>query len=362
MTSESILFTPYALGPHDLQSHVVMNPLTRSRADEEAVPTSVMVDYYRQRATAGLIVTEGIAPSANGRGYARIPGLWTAAQVAGWQKVTAAVHGAGGVIFAQIMHCGRVGHAANLPAGGRVLAPSAIALDGEIFTDSEGMKPYPLPQEMTEADIAQAIAHYVKAAQNAMAAGFDGVELHGANGYLIEQFLSPLSNQRQDGWGGSVAKRLRFAIEVAEAVAAAIGSANTGMRISPYGRASGMAPYPELEQTYFELLPALARVGLVYLHVVDHTALGNPPAPEGFRAKLRALWPACYIWGGSLDAARAEALLQEGAADLAGFGRDFISNPDLVRRMREGIALAAPDPATFYTPGAKGYSDYPVAG
>jgi N-ethylmaleimide reductase len=361
MSDPTLLFAPYIMGVHSLQNHVVMNPMTRSRADADGVPTPIMAEYYRQRATAGLIITEGTAPCANGRGYARIPGLWTAAQVAGWQAVTRAVHAEGGVIFAQIMHTGRVGHAANLPAGGRVLAPSAVALAGEMFTDAEGLQPYPVPQEMSEADIQQAMADYVKAAQNAMAAGFDGVELHAANGYLLEEFISPLTNQRSDGWGGSVAKRLRFVIETAEAVAAAIGAGRVGMRISPYGQASGMQPYPELEESYLQLLPALAQAGLIYLHLVDHAAMGNPPIPEDFRKALKQAWPRSFILGGSLDAEKAEAALQAGDCDLAGFGRAFISNPDLVRRMREGLALTPPDSATFYTPGAKGYTDYAFA-
>ncbi|MGV8950913.1 MAG: alkene reductase [Cypionkella sp.] len=362
MSDQTLLFAPYIMGAHSLKNHVVMNPMTRSRADADGVPTPIMADYYGQRATAGLIVTEGTAPCANGRGYARIPGLWTPAQVAGWQAVTRAVHDKGGVIFAQIMHTGRVGHAANLPAGGRVLAPSAVQLQGQMYTDAEGMQDYPVPQEMSEADIAQAMSDFVKAAQNAMAAGFDGVELHAANGYLLEEFISPITNTRSDGWGGSIAKRLRFVIETAEAVAAAIGAGNVGIRISPYGQASGMEPYPELEETYHQLVPALAQAGLIYLHMVDHEAMGNPAIPQDFRKSLKSAWPRCFILGGSLDAEKAEAALESGTVDLAGFGRAFISNPDLVRRMHEGLALTPADSSTFYTPGAKGYSDYPTAG
>ena len=356
------IFEPTSMGSHQLQNRVVMNPMTRSRADVDAVPTPIMADYYGQRGTAGLIVTEGTAPSPNGRGYARIPGLWNAAQVAGWKPVTAAVHAKGGKIFAQLMHTGRVSHLGNMPAGAKVVAPSAVALAGQMYTDAEGMQDYPVPQEMTEADIAQAKAEFVNAAKNAIAAGFDGVELHAANGYLLEQFLSPDTNKRSDAWGGSVAKRLRFVVEVAQAVVAAIGGDKVGIRVSPYGMASGMAAYPEVDETYLALAAALDKAGLVYVHLVDHAAMGNPALPEGFRANLRAAWPRTLIIGGSLDAASGQAAVDAGRADLVGLGRAFIANPDLVARMKAGAALAAPDAATFYTPGAQGYSDYPALG
>ena len=354
------LFDPVALGPHMLRNRLVMNPMTRSRADADAVPTDIMTTYYAQRATAGLIVTEGVAPSANGRGYARTPGLWNAAQVAGWTAVTSAVHAKGSVIFAQIMHTGRVSHPGNQPAGARIVAPSAIALAGQMYTDGAGLQDYPAPEAMTEADIHEAKAEFVTAARNAIAAGFDGVELHGANGYLIEQFISPVTNIRTDGWGGSVDKRLRFAIEVAGAVAAAIGPDRVGIRLSPYGMASGMSPYPELEETYLTLAAALAKAGLVYLHIADHEAMGNPAIPTAFRHALRAAWPRSYIVGGSFDLAKAQAAVDDGSADLIGMGRAFLANPDLVSRLQHAQALNAPDVATFYTPGPIGYTDYPA--
>ena len=355
------IFEPTSMGPHKLQNRLVMNPMTRCRADADAVPTAIMAEYYGQRATAGLIVTEGVAPSPNGRGYARTPGLWNDAQVQAWKPVTAAVHGKGGVIFAQIMHTGRVSHPGYMPAGAKVVAPSAVALAGQMYTDGAGMQDYPVPQEMTEADIAQAKAEFVTAAQNAIAAGFDGVELHAANGYLLEQFLSPDTNQRSDGWGGSVAKRSRFVIEVAEAVVAAIGRDKVGIRISPYGTASGMAAYPEVEPTYLALVAALAKAGLVYVHLVDHAAMGNPAIPAEFRTALKAAWPRTFIVGGSFDGASAQAAVASGAADLTGFGRAFLANPDLVARLQRGLELNAPNFDTFYTPGAAGYTDYPTA-
>ncbi|MDB5664365.1 alkene reductase [Cypionkella sp.] len=358
----SSIFEPALLGPHQLKNRIVMNPMTRSRADVDAVPTPIMATYYGQRDTAGMIITEGIAPSPNGRGYARIPGLWNDTQVAAWKPVTTAAKAKGAVVFAQLMHTGRVSHPSNMPAGAKIVAPSAIALAGQMYTDADGMQDYPVPQEMTEADIQQAKAEIVTAAKNAIAAGFDGVELHSANGYLLEQFLSPDTNKRTDGWGGSVAKRSRFLLEVAQEVVAAIGGDKVGIRISPYGTASGMAAYAEVDETYLALMAALDKIGLVYVHLVDHAAMGNPAIPADFRAKLRAAWPRTFIVGGSLDAASAQAAVDAGAADLVGFGRAFLANPDLVARMQTGAELNAPDFATFYTPGEKGYTDYPTLG
>ena len=356
------IFDQTQMGPYHLQNRMVMNPMTRCRADVDAVPTPIMVVYYSQRGTAGLIVTEGIAPSPNGRGYARTPGLWSDAQVAAWKPVTAAAHAKGAVIFAQIMHTGRVSHPGNMPAGSKIVAPSALALVGQMYTDADGMQDYPVPQEMTEADIQQAKAEFVTAAKNAIAAGFDGVELHAANGYLLEQFISPDTNKRTDAWGGSVEKRLRFVTEVAQEVVAAIGGDKVGIRISPYGTASGMAAYAAVDETYLALMASLAQIGLVYVHLVDHAAMGNPAIPAEFRAKLRAAWPRTFILGGSLDAASGQAAVDSGAADLVGFGRPYLANPDLVARYKAGAELNAPDFATFYTPGEKGYTDYPALG
>ena len=240
------LFAPVPLGPLTLRNRLVMAPMTRSRAQEANTPNELMAEYYGQRAAAGLIVTEGTSPSPNGTGYPRIPGLWNPAQVAGWGRVTAAVHAKGGRIFAQLMHTGRVGHPLNLPAGAEIVAPSAVALEGDMYTDAQGMQPHPRPREMSEADVRQAIGEFVQAARNAVAAGFDGVELHAANGYLIEQFLSPHTNRRGDAWGGSVEKRLAFALETAKETAAAIGGERVGIRLSPHGVNAGMKPYPEI--------------------------------------------------------------------------------------------------------------------
>ena len=355
------LFEPYRMGDILLANRLVMNPMTRCRADATGTPQNLMAEYYGQRATAGLIVSEGIAPSADGKGYARIPGLWSDEQVHAWKPIVAAVHAKGGKIFAQLMHTGRVSHPANMAADTRIVAPSAVALAEKMYTDSLGMQDYPVPQEMTEADILQAKAEFVKAAKNAIAAGFDGVELHGANGYLLEQFLSPTTNLRTDAWGGSVENRIKFVVEVVRETAVAIGGDKLGIRLSPYGTNSGMVAYPELEETYFKLLPVLADAGLVYLHIVDHAAMGAPVVPTLFKQALRKVWPRTFFIGGSFDQASGQQAVNDGLVDLVGLGRAFLANPDLVARFEKGQALNVPDMGTFFTPGAKGYTDYPLA-
>lgn len=351
------LFTPLRLGPLTLPNRIVMAPMTRCRAIGN-VPNELMERYYRLRAEAGLIITEGTSPSPNGLGYARIPGIYSEAQIAGWRKVTDAVHAAGGRIFVQLMHCGRVAHPANLPAGARLVAPSALAAPGEMWTDSQGMQSHPVPAEMTEADIEAAIGEYATACRNAIAAGFDGVELHGANGYLIDQFLNTASNRRTDRWGGSIENRIRFAVEVARAAAAAIGPERVGMRISPYGVFNGMASDAEMDALYLRLAEALSDIGLVYLHIVDHSSMGAPPVSAELKARLRTAFKGRYILSGGYDAARAHADLEAGKGDLVAFGRPFIANPDLVHKLRTGGELTPADPATFYTPDAKGYTEF----
>jgi N-ethylmaleimide reductase len=357
----STLFEPVTLGKLALKNRIVMAPMTRCRAVESNTPNQLMAEYYAQRATAGLIITEGTSPSPNGTGYTRIPGLWAKHQVVGWKKVTDAVHGKNGRIFVQLMHTGRVGHALNLPAGAQVLAPSAVAAEGTMFTDAQGMQPHPVPHAMSEAEVWAAVDEYKLAAQNAMAAGFDGVELHGANGYLLEQFLSPHSNQREDSWGGSVDKRIGFVVEVAKQVTAAIGGGRVGIRLSPYGAAGGMKPYPEIDETYLALVARLAPYGLQYIHVVDHSSMGAPKVPEGIKQALRRAWPRTFILAGGFDRTSAEAAIRDGKGDLVAFGRAFLANPDLVARMEGNLPLTAPDPSTFYTPEPKGYTDYPTA-
>ncbi|MCU0252263.1 MAG: alkene reductase [Vicinamibacterales bacterium] len=355
------LFTPTALGSLSLRNRIVMSPMTRSRCEEANAPNDLMAEYYGQRAGAGLIVTEGTSPAPNGTGYPRTPGLWSARQVDGWRKVTGAVHARGGSIFVQLMHTGRVGHPANLPSGGAVMAPSAVAAAGEIYTDALGMQAYPVPQAMTEAGIRSTIEEYAQAARNAMAAGFDGVELHGANGYLIEQFLNPEANRRTDAWGASVDGRIRFAIEVARATAGAIGAGRVGIRLSPYGVHPGMGSTAARDETFTALLAELAGTGIQYLHVQEPSAVGAPEVPASVKRALRASWPRTFIVAGGFDRSTAEAALAEDRGDLVAFGRAFLANPDLVSRLERGLALNEPDPSTFYTLGAKGYTDYPTA-
>ncbi|MBK8570710.1 MAG: alkene reductase [Nitrosomonadales bacterium] len=351
------LFTSTTLGKLQLKNRITMAPLTRSRAIGN-VPNELMEKYYRLRAAAGLIITEGTSPSPNGLGYARIPGLFSDAQVQGWRRVTDSVHQAGGKIFAQLMHTGRVSHPANMPADAKVLAPSAVAAPGEMWTDSNGMQPHPVPTAMNEADIAHAIAEYATASKRAIEAGFDGVELHAANGYLIDQFLNTASNQRTDRWGGSIENRIRFAVEVARATAIAIGADHIGMRISPYGVFNGMTADAEMDALYERLIAELNSIGLAYIHIVDHSSQGAPEVSPALKAKIRATFKGKYIMSGGYDLTRANADLDLQRGDLVAFGRPFISNPDLVEKLRNNSPLAAPDANTFYTPGEKGYTDY----
>jgi N-ethylmaleimide reductase len=356
----SLLFSSAQVGALRLQNRVVMAPMTRSRASADHVPTPIMATYYGQRANAGLILTEGTAPAADGAGYARIPGLWSAEQAEAWRPAVEAAHAGGAAIAAQLMHTGRVGHPDNLPAGARILGPSANAAPGQMWTDGGGMQDHPAAFEMTEADIEAAIASFVRAAEHAIAAGFDGVELHGANGYLIDQFLCPSVNTRTDGWGG--AQRGRFLLEVARRTAAAIGAGRVGVRLSPYGVFNGIQAWDGIEADYLGWAKALGELGLAWLHLVDHSSMGAPPVPQALKRALRDAFGGALILSGGYDAARAEAELQAGEGQLVAFGRPYIANPDLVQRLQAGAPLAAPDFASFYTPGEAGYTDFPAHG
>lgn len=336
-----------------------MAPMTRSRA-ENTLPTEIMVEYYSQRAGAGLIITEGTAPSPNGLGYARIPGLYTDEQVAGWKKVTDAVHAQDSKIFVQLMHSGRIAHPLNMPEGAEVVAPSPIAAEGTIWTDQEGMLPHPTPKEMTAEDIQELIGEFVNASLKAVEAGFDGVELHAANGYLLEQFLNPSANQRSDEYGGSIENRTRIVLKIATAVSEAIGKEKVGIRVSPYGVNGDMAPYDSLEDTYRYLTKELDKLGIVYLHMVDHSSMGAPEVAESLKAELRSLFTNTFILSGGYSQKAAVADLEAGKGDLVAFGRPFISNPDFVARLESGAELNTPDFDTFYAGGEKGYIDYPV--
>lgn len=355
-----MLFDKLSTPSLQLANRMVMAPLTRSRATPEHTPNALMATYYGQRATAGLIITEGTSPSPNGLGYPRIPGLYDAAQVAGWKATTQAVHAQGGKIFVQLMHCGRVAHVDNLPAGAEVLGPGTVVCPGEMFTDTRGTQPHSPPRAMTEADITHAVKEYVAAAKLALEAGFDGIEVHGANGYLIEQFLNPLVNLRSDGYGGDIEGRNRLALEIVRATVAAVGPERVGIRLSPYGVFNGTGEFPEVQAQYLALVKALSAMGLLYIHLVDHSSMGAPPLPADFKLQLRAAFDGLFILSGGFDYASAEQALLDKRGDLIAFGRAFLANPDLVARMREDAPLNAPDPATFYVPGAKGYTDYPA--
>ena len=352
------LFSPYKLGNIELKNRVVMAPMTRCRALGN-IPNDLIAEYYEQRAGTGLIITEGCSPSPNGLGYCRIPGIYSDAQVEGWKKTTDVVHKQGGKIFVQFMHTGRMGHQLNLPAGAIVLAPSAIAAPGQMFTDSDGMMDLPVPHAMTSEDIANTREEFMKAAINAITAGFDGVELHGANGYLLEQFLSPHSNQRTDAYGGSVENRCRFVLEVAEAVGQAIGMDKTAIRLSPYGANGGMLPYPEIDETYSYLTSELDKLGILYIHLVDHSAMGAPEVPLSIKQTIREKLHNTLIMAGGYSPETAERDIASGIADLIAFGRPFITNPDLVDRMMHNHPQNSDwDFNTFYSAGAEGYTDY----
>jgi N-ethylmaleimide reductase len=355
-----MLFEPLNNRALKTRNRLVMSPMTRNRAVAANTPNALMAEYYGQRAGAGLIVTEGTSPSPNGLGYPRIPGLFNDAHVRGWKGVTGAVHARGGKIFVQLMHTGRVTHVANLPAGAEVVGPTAEICPGEMYTDSQGMQPFSAPRPMTEADIARAVKEYAQAARLGIEAGFDGIELHAANGYLIEQFLNANVNRRTDGYGGSIAARNRFALEVARATVAAVGAERLGIRLSPDGVFNSTGAFPELEAQYLELVGELSRLSLAYVHVLDHSAIGAPPVPADLKVKLRQAFSGVFILAGGFDAASAERALVEKRADLIAFGRPFLANPDLVERLSLNAKLNVPDQASFYLPGPKGYTDYPT--
>lgn len=356
----SDLFSTLRLGHLSLPNRVVMAPMTRSRATVDHVPTPIMAEYYAQRASSALLITEGTAPTANGCGYARIPGLWNEDQVAGWKAVTDAVHQAGGRIAVQLMHTGRVSHSLNMPDGAVVMAPSATGISGEMYTDQEGPQPYPVAKEMSVEELEVELEGFVQSARLAMEAGFDMVELHSANGYLLEQFLAPSSNQRTDEWGGSIENRSRFVLEVARRTAEAIGAQKVGIRLSPFGVFNDIQPWEGAESDYIWLAQELGKLKLGYVHVLDHSAMGTPPVPDTVKDGIRKAFGGAVILAGGYDKERANKDLAEGKGELIAFGRPFISNPDLVARLEQDAALEEPKHETFYTPGPAGYTDYPT--
>ncbi|MEU9187777.1 alkene reductase [Streptomyces sp. NPDC048484] len=350
------LFEPLTVGKWTLKNRIVMAPMTRNRATPDGVPTDIMATYYGQRATAGLIITEGVQPSAVGQGYMNSPGLHTPAQIAAWRPVAEAVHRDGGRIVAQIMHAGRISHPDN-KHNAETVAPSAIAAPGEMFT-AMGPKPHPTPRALRAEEIPSVIDEYVQAARAAVDAGLDGIELHAANGYLLHQFLAPSTNHRTDVYGGSPQARARFVIDVAQAVSDAIGSERVGIRISPGINLHGAVEddADETATTYGALVDALSVMGLAYLHTI-----GDPTAPLLLNLASRFGGPRIVSngWDPVTDATIAQALLDNGQADLVAVGRAFIANPDLVERWQTNAPLNEPDTATFYGGDHRGYTDYP---
>lgn len=354
------LFSPATFGTTDVKNRIVMAPMTRCRAIGN-IPNDLMAEFYKQRSGAGLLITEGTSPSPNGLGYARIPGIFSSGQVEGWKKVTEAAHQGGAKIVVQLMHTGRISHPLNMPEGSRVLAPSAVKPAGQMWTDSAMMQDFPEPTAMTEDDLLHTKSEFVDAALNAMDAGFDGVELHAANGYLLEQFLSPVSNMRTDKYGGSIENRCRFALEVADSVAEAIGADKTAIRLSPYGVASDMPHYPEIHDTYVYLSEELNKLEIACIHLVDHSAMGAPAVPAEMKQAIRNNFKNTIILSGGYDKERAEADIESGLGDLVAFGRPFINNPDLVDRFRNDNPLSQDlKMDLFYTADEKGYTDYPL--
>lgn len=350
------LFTPFEKGSLKLKNHLVMAPMTRSRAIGN-LPNELMASYYSQRSGAGLIVTEGTSPSPEGLGYPRIPGIYSAAQVAGWKNVTDAVHQNGSKIFLQLMHTGRIAHVANLPDGIQPVGPSDIKAAGEIFTDSLGMQEHTVPVALSLEGIGRVIADFVHASKNAMLAGFDGVELHGANGYLLEQFLNPHVNNRTDQYGGNMINRSRLIVEIAEAIASAIGPDKIGIRFSPFSQLSDQQPYDtdEVHQTYAYLASELDKIGIAYIHLSM-----NPEIPEKTYKAIRTAFNNTIIYCNGLTQESAEEMLKNNSADLVAFGRGFLANPDFVSRMEKKVPLNDVDFNTLYAPSEQGYTDYPL--
>ncbi|MCU0833126.1 MAG: alkene reductase [Chromatiaceae bacterium] len=356
--SDLDLFTPLQLGPHQLPNRLVMAPLTRNRARADGVPTPMMIAYYRQRASAGLIISEATCIAPTAVGYPLTPGIWSAEQAAGWAPITAAVHAAGGRIFCQLWHVGRVSHPSLLPAGGLPVAPSAVQPAGEAAT-YEGPQPFVTPRALETAELPEIVAQYRRAAEHALAAGFDGVEVHAANGYLLDEFLRDGTNRRSDGYGGSVEHRARLLLEVLAAVCAVWGSDRVGVRLSPIQPFNDMRD-SDPEGTFSRVVELLDPLGLAYLHV---TRLGRdaPGAagPHFDPDRLRRLWQGVYMTNHGYDRASATAAVVNGEADLVAFGVLFLANPDLPERFRRGAPLNEPDPATFYGGGEQGYTSYP---
>jgi len=353
----SDLFSPLTLGRLELPNRIIMAPMTRNRSPDN-IPNTMMAEYYRQRATGGLLITEGSQISEQAVGYISTPGIYSDAQVEGWREVTKAVHDAGGRIFLQLWHCGRVSHP-DFHDGEPAVSASAIRPEGQVFT-YQGPKPFETPRELSVSEIVDVVGDYRRGAANAIRAGFDGVEIHGANGYLLDQFLRDGSNQRQDGYGGSVENRARLTLEVAEAVSTEVGADRVGIRLSPLQPANDMHD-SDPEATFSHVVSELNRFNLDYLHITEMgSQLPGAAGPAFDIGKLRRLWQGIYLINAGYDKARGNEVIGSGGADAVSFGKPFLANPDLVERLHRDASLNSPDPATFYGGNEHGYIDYPA--
>jgi len=356
------LFTPLRIGPYEIANRLLLAPLARARSDENRAPTPIVETYYAQRATAGLLISEATHVSPISVSRPGTSALHTDEQQAAWTRVVSAVHDAGGRLFVQLYHVGRKAHASRLPGGQAPVAPSAVAAAGEIQTES-GLQPFSTPRALETDEIPGIVEDFRNAARRALAAGFDGVEIHGANGFLIEQFLRDGSNRRTDAYGGPVENRVRFALAVVDAVVSVFGADRVGIRLSPHFRSDGIAD-SDPAALYSHLVEQLGTRGLAYLHLIESTDRDTEWGPAGdgpFLAdRLRALFKGPLVLAGNYDRDTAEAAVKDGRADAVAFGRLFIANPDLPERFRRNTGLNPPRPETFFTGGSTGYIDYPA--
>ncbi len=361
----TLLFSNYELGPLRLPNRIVMAPMTRCRVDSTTLaPTELTATYYAQRATAGLIVSEGIMVSEQARGYCETPGLYNDEQVLAWKRVTEAVHLQGGRIVAQLWHCGRISHAALQPDAGPPVGPGNIRADCKVFLHDANsgaavLEPCSPPRALQTHEVGEIQTDFVLAAERAILAGFDGVEIHAANGYLFDQFRCPYLNHRSDRYGGTLENRNRFLLETSAAVSAAVGEACTGVRLSPLGIANDMHFDPDPQETYGYLARELDRIGIHYLHLNQQDARWMHDAANPLLRRIRTEFTRSLILCGGFTRAVAESTLRSGAGDLIAFGRPFISNPDLVARLQHHLTLTPFDPGVFYAGGIHGYTDYP---
>ncbi len=346
------LFDGLKVGNLELKNRIIYAPMTRSRADDEGVQPEIAVEYYSQRATAGLMITEATNVSAMAKGYVRTPGIYTDEQITSWRKIVDAVHKHGGKIFLQIFHTGRIALPDFLPDNVQPVAPSSVKANGQNYTD-DGMKDFVQPRELTTEEIKAIVKDFAKAAKNAISAGFDGVELHGANGYLVQQFLSANTNEREDEYGGSIENKSRFLLEVLDAIIAEIGSEKTGLRLSPGGEFNDMKETDSAE-LYDYVIAELNKRDLAYLHI------GTFDSNKNWHPVVRPIYEGVYFAGVGFDKDSGAKLLEENGADAIVYGTKFLANPDLPKRFELDAELNKPDESTFYTPGEKGYTDYPT--